>query len=208
MGLFRFALPLCGVLSGLLAGCGGTSELESSVQGAQPVAGEYRYLIGPGDVLDIFVWRNPDISVTGIPVRPDGRISTPLVEDLQVSGKAPTQVSREIEETLAKFIKDPLVNVTVVNFVGQYSEQVRVVGEAAQPQALPYRENMTLLDVMIAVGGLTEFAAGNKATIVRSEGGEQRRIRVRLKDLLVDADIRANLEVRPGDILLIPESIF
>ncbi|MBI1425242.1 MAG: sugar ABC transporter substrate-binding protein [Gammaproteobacteria bacterium] len=165
------------------------------------------YQIGPGDTLQIYVWRNPDISVT-VPVRPDGYISTPLVEDIKAINKTPAQLARDIEKRLAKYIRDPVVTVIVTNFVGTYNKQVRVIGEAAKPQALPYRENMTLLDVMIAVGGLTDFASGNSAKLIRNIGGKTIEIPVRLKDLLQDGDISANKRVLPGDILLIPQSIF
>ncbi len=165
------------------------------------------YLIGPGDTLNIFVWRNPDLS-TAVPVRPDGRITIPLVEDLQASGKTPTQLARDIEKALARYVKDPLVTVMVTGFIGPYSQQIRVVGEAAQPQALPYRDRMTLLDVMIAVGGLTEFAAGNRARLVRIVDGKQQILELRLDDLLKDGDISANIPMLPGDTLIIPESWF
>lgn len=168
----------------------------------------YNYTIGPGDRLDIFVWRNPDVSVTNIPVRPDGRISSPLVEDIVAIGKTPTELASNIKEVLSKVIKDPVVTVTVVNFVGGYDQQIRVVGEATTPSALPYRSNMTLLDVMIDVGGLTEFAAGNKASIVRNTDGKQSQFKVRLEDLLKGGDISANVKVYPGDIIVIPESLF
>lgn len=165
------------------------------------------YIIGPGDTIQMFVWGNPDLSAT-VPVRPDGRITTPLVEDVQASGKTPTQLAREMEKELEKYIKNPVVTIIVTGFVGRTSEQIRVVGEAAQPQAIPYTERMTLLDVMITVGGLTEFAAGNRATVVRVVDGVQRQIRVRLNDLLKDGDIDANMEMLPGDILIIPEAWF
>ena len=165
------------------------------------------YLIGPGDSINIFVWRNPDLSTT-VTVRPDGRVSIPLVEDLEASGKTPTEVAREIEEKLAVYVRDPLVTVIVGGFVGPYSQQIRVLGEATQPQALPYREKMSVLDVMIAVGGLTDFAAGNKAKIIRVVDGVQKEYRVRLDDLVRDGDITANVDMLPGDTLIIPESWF
>ncbi len=165
------------------------------------------YLIGPGDNINIIVWRNPEISMA-VPVRPDGKITTPLVEDLPASGKTATQLARDIEETLSKYIQEPVVTVVVTEFVGPYSEQIRVVGEAARPQALPYRENMTLMDVLIAVGGITDFASGNRASIIRVIGGEQRQFRVRLNDLIKDGDISANVPMKQGDILVIPESFF
>lgn len=165
------------------------------------------YLIGPGDNINIIVWRNPEISMS-VPVRPDGKITTPLVEDLPASGKTATQLARDIEETLSKYIQEPVVTVIVTEFVGPYSEQIRVVGEAARPQALPYRENMTLMDVLIAVGGITDFASGNRASIIRIIEGEQRQFRVRLNDLIRDGDISANVPMKQGDILVIPESFF
>ncbi|MGH8615786.1 MAG: XrtA/PEP-CTERM system exopolysaccharide export protein [Gammaproteobacteria bacterium] len=190
---------------GLLLGC----AAKSPAPGNQTISkSAYEYIVGPGDQLSIFVWQNPDISKDRVPVRPDGKVSMPLVEDLEASGKTPNQLAREIEKVLAEYIKDPLVTVTVVGFVGEASEQVRVVGEAAKPLALPYRTDMTLLDVMIAVGGLTEFAAGNRATLIRSLRSGQQRIKVRLEDLLKDGDISANLKIMPGDVLLIPESWF
>lgn len=172
-----------------------------------PRANDYTYIIGPGDNLNVFVWRNPELS-TSVAVRPDGKFSTSLVEDLQASGKTPTELAREIEQALGEYIRDPLVTVTVGGFVGEYDEQVRVVGEAAQPQAIPYRKNMTVLDVMIAAGGLTEFAAGNRASIVRAAGGNQEQYRVRLEDLIKDGDISANVPMQPGDIVIIPEAWF
>jgi len=141
-------------------------------------------------------------------VRPDGMITTPLVEDLPVSGKTPSQVAREIEKALSRFIKDPMVTIMMTGFVGPYSEQIRVVGEAAKPQALPYRQRMTLLDVMIAVGGLTTYAAGNQASIVRMVDGKQRQFNVHINDLIKDGDISANVDMLPGDTLIIPESWF
>ena len=163
------------------------------------------YVIGPGDNLQIFVWQHPDVSVT-IPVRPDGRISTPLVEDMQAVGKTPTQLARDMEVALSEFIRSPTVNVIVTDFVGPYSKQIRVVGEAADPQAIAYKEKMTLLDVMITVGGLSDNAAGNRAKIVRNQNGKTIQIEARLKDLLNDGDIGANVIMFPGDILIIPES--
>jgi polysaccharide export outer membrane protein len=186
-----------------VSGCGAFRKQ----QVAEP-AGEYEYLVGPGDTLNIFVWRNEEISVTGVPVRPDGMISSPLVEDMPASGKTPAQLARDIESVLSKYVKDPLVTITVTNFSGEFNQQVRVVGEAVSPQAIPFRKNMTVLDVMIAAGGLTEFAAGNKATLIRNASGKQVEIKVRLEDLLKDGDITANVRVAPGDILIIPESFF
>jgi polysaccharide export outer membrane protein len=165
------------------------------------------YLIGPGDMVDVIVWRNPEVSMA-VPVRPDGKITTPLVEDLPASGKTSTQLARDIEQALSKYIQQPVVTVVVTEFVGPYSEQIRVIGEASKPQALPYREEMTLMDVLIEVGGMTDFAAGNKARIIRSVEGKQQQFSVRLDDLIRDGDITANVPMRQGDVLVIPESFF
>lgn len=165
------------------------------------------YLIGPGDTLNIIVWRNPEISMS-VPVRPDGKITTPLVEDLPASEKTSTQLARDIEETLSKYLQQPVVTVIVTGFIGPFGEQIRVIGEAMRPQALPYSENMTLMDVMIAVGGITDFAAGNRARIIRTIDGKQQQFRVRLNDLIRDGDITANVPVYQGDVLVIPESFF
>lgn len=165
------------------------------------------YLIGPGDQLNIFVWDNPELSVT-VPVRPDGRINTPLVEDLRAAGRNPTELARLVEEELAHYVQSPVVTVIVSGFVGQPDEQIRVVGQAVQPQALLYRERMTLLDVMIAVGGLTDFAAGNRAQLIREVDGQRVQQRVRLDDLVRGGDISADVAMRPGDVLIIPESWF
>jgi polysaccharide export outer membrane protein len=201
---WRRALPAaCIVLLGLLvAAC--ASKAPPAPQ--EVPLGSYKYLIGPGDVLSIIVWRNPDLSMS-VPVRPDGRISLPLVEDLQAARKDPTQVAREVERALSKYIRDPVVTIVVTQFGGPYSEQVRVIGQATKPQALPYRENMTLLDVMIAVGGITDFADGNRSNIMRTSEGNKL-YSVRLDDLLRNGDISANVAVKPGDVLIIPESWF
>jgi len=159
------------------------------------------------DNLTIFVRRNPELTES-IPVRPDGRISVPLIEDLQAAGKTPTELARDIEAQLKKFIQDPIVTVMVTAFVGPYSRQVRVVGEATHPQAIAYRDNITLLDVMIAVGGLTQFAAGNRATLVRDASGEKMEYRVRIDDLIKDGDVNANVQILPGDVLIIPQAWF
>lgn len=185
----------------VLAGCASYPPAPGSA--ASP---EYNYLIGPGDVVNIVVWRNPELSMS-VPVRPDGKLASPLVEDLPAIGKDASTLAREIEKALSKFIRDPVVTVVVTQFVGPYSEQIRVVGEAARPQMLPYKQKMTLLDVMIAVGGMTDFADGNRASILRtSEGGKQ--YGVRIKDLIKRGDIAANVEMKPGDIVVIPQSWF
>ena len=167
---------------------------------------DYNYIVGPGDSLNIIVWRNPELSMM-VPVRPDGKLSTPLVDELVAQGKTSVQIARDVEQAISKFVRDPIVTVIVTSFVGPYSEQIRVVGEAAKPQALPFKQKMTLLDVMIAVGGLTDFADGNAASILRvSDGGKQ--YAVRIKDLIKRGDITANVEMRPGDILIIPQGWF
>jgi polysaccharide biosynthesis/export protein len=167
---------------------------------------DYSYVIGPGDTLNVIVWRNPELSMS-VPVRPDGRITVPLVEDLVVLGKDSTALARDIEKELAKFIRDPVVTVIVTSFSGPYSEQIRVVGEAAEPKVLAYSQKMTLLDVMIAVGGMTQFADGNNASILRTaEGNKQYSVRIR--DLIKRGDVSANVEMRPGDVLIIPQSWF
>ena len=164
------------------------------------------YKIGPLDTLNIVVWRNQDLSST-VTVRPDGRISIPLVEDVAVAGRNPADLSRDIEKSLAKFIREPVVTVIVTNFQGLSSEQIRIVGEAAKPQSVPFRQNTTLLDVMIQAGGLTDFADGNAAVLVRgSEQGKQ--YSIRLKDLLKRGDISANVDMKPGDIIIVPQSWF
>jgi len=173
---------------------------------ASAASADYNYIVGPGDSLNIIVWRNPELSMM-VPVRPDGKLSTPLVDELVAQGKTSVQIARDVEQAISKFVRDPIVTVIVTSFVGPYSEQIRVVGEAAKPQALPFKQKMTLLDVMIAVGGLTDFADGNAASILRvSDGGKQ--YAVRIKDLIKRGDITANVEMRPGDILIIPQGWF
>lgn len=189
-----------------LVGILGCASRDLPVAPATAAPGGYSYAIGPGDIISIVVWRNTELSMS-VPVRPDGRISTPLVEDLPALGKSTTELARDIEKSLAAYIRDPVVTVVVTNFVGPYSEQIRVVGEAAKPQALPYKQKMTLLDVMIAVGGVTDFADGNKATILRAADGNKQ-YGVRIKDLLKRGDISANVEMVPGDVLIIPQSWF
>jgi len=168
---------------------------------------EYNYLIGPLDTINIVVWRNPDLSMS-VPVRPDGKVTVPLVEDLPVLGKDATRLARDIEKALGRFIRDPVVTVIVTGFNGPYSEQIRVVGEASRPQALAYRQKMTLLDVMIAVGGLTDFADGNAASVLRTQDGGGKQYNVRLKDFIRRGDVSANIEMKPGDVLIIPQSWF
>lgn len=167
---------------------------------------DYNYIIGPGDTVNIVVWRNPELSMS-VPVRPDGKITAPLVEDLVAMGKDSTTLARDMEEALGKFIRDPVVTVIVTAFVGPYSEQIRVVGEAAKPQTLPYKQKMTLLDVMIVVGGITEFADGNGTTLLRTTE-DNKQFNVRVGDLIKRGDVSANVEMKPGDVLIIPQSWF
>lgn len=203
---FLFGLGMAGLAALVLTGCGlmpGTAHPPAPVSAD---TNDYTYVIGAGDSLSIIIWRNPELSMS-VPVRPDGKVSAPLVEELPVQGKTPVEVAREVEKRLAVYVRDPVVTVLVTGFVGPYSEQIRVVGEAARPQALSYRVKMSMLDVMIAVGGLTDFADGNRATILRtSEGNKQ--YSVRLRDLLRRGDVSANVDMRPGDILIIPQSYF
>lgn len=187
-----------------LTGCGSLNSYPPAPRSAETP--DHRYKIGPLDSLNIVVWRNPELSAT-VTVRPDGRISTPLVEDVLAAGKNPADLSREIEQLLSRVIRDPVVTVVVAGFQGAFSEQIRIVGEASKPQSVPYRQNMTILDVMIQAGGLTDFADGNGAVLVRgSEGGKS--YGVRLKDLLKRGDISANVDVKPGDIVIVPQSWF
>jgi polysaccharide export outer membrane protein len=165
------------------------------------------YVIGPGDQLQIFVYDSAQLS-TEVPVRPDGRISTPLVPELVAAGKTPSQLAKDLTALLGQYVKSPNVTVIVRNFVGPFSRQIRVIGEAAEPQAIQYRDHMTVLDVMIMTKGLTRYAAGNRSVIVRRVGDRQESIRVRLSDLLKDGDISQNVEVQPGDTLIIPQSWF
>jgi len=187
----------------LLAAC---AQQRPLVQTAMPAVAS-DYIIGAGDTVSINVWRNPEVSQS-VPVRPDGKITTPLVEDLQAAGKTSTELARDVEKALAKYIQQPVVTVIVTSFVGPYTQQIRVIGQAAKPQALAYRQGMSLMDVLIAVGGITDFAAGNKANIIRSVNGSPQKVPVRLQDLLRDGDISANVAVQPGDVLVIPESWF
>ena len=194
-----------GALALGLTGCASTGSANPPAPTVASSA-DYSYIVGPGDLLNITVWRNPELSAS-VPVRPDGKVATPLVDELVAQGKTPTQIARDVEAALGKFVRDPVVTVVVTNFVGPYSEQIRVLGEAARPQFLPYKQKMTVMDVMIAVGGLTDFADGNKATLVRASEGNKR-YSVRLQDLVKRGDISANVEMKPGDIIIVPQSWF
>ena len=198
-------IALCALAGLWITGCEAPAPYADTLPEAQ--IDSYNYIVGPGDNLGIFVWRNPELSQT-VQVRPDGKVSAPLVEDLDAAGKTSTELAREIEEILSTYVRDPLVTVIVSGFRGVFDTQVRVVGEAAEPRAVPYRDNMTLLDLMIEVGGLTEFADGNKARLVRTFNGEQEQMLVRIDDLLKDGDISANVNIAPGDVVIIPESWF
>lgn len=187
-----------------VASCGSLGRYPAAPVKAE--APDLLYKIGALDVLSIVVWRNPELS-SNITVRPDGRISLPLVEDLQAAGRNPADLSRDIEKALSKFIRDPIVTVVVNSFQGVSTEQIRIVGEASKPQSVPFRKNLTILDVMIQAGGLTDFANGNGAVLIRgSQSGAQ--YSLRLKDLLKGGDISANVEVMPGDIIIVPQSWF
>ncbi len=204
--MFARLLALVG-LSILLGGCGGGGATLAGPIGSEAPSQDDQYVIGPGDGLQVFVWGHDDLS-TNVSVRPDGNISTPLVEDMRAAGRTPTQLARAIEEALSQYVRSPTVTVIVQQFVGEYAQQVRVVGQATEPMSLNYRSGMTLLDVMIEVGGLSEFASGNRARIVRRENGEETVINVRINDLLNRGDMTQNVRMRPGDVLIIPESVF
>jgi polysaccharide export outer membrane protein len=164
------------------------------------------YLIGPGDSVQVFVWRNPDLTVT-VPVRPDGKISTPLVENMVAVGKTPSQLARDIESALSVYVKSPEVNVIVTVPASVFS-QVKIIGQVLHPQALPYREGMTVLDAVLAVGGLGQFAAGNRAHLVRTVNGKTQEIKIKLEGLVNDGDMKQNLRLQPGDVLVVPETRF
>ena len=195
-----------------LGGCttsGGTQLPPASFVAMQEGPGE-DYVIGPLDELTVSVWRNPELSAEKIQVRPDGRITTPLVSDMPAVGKTPAMLSEDIRLQLSQYIEEPLVSVIVTNFAGTFSQQVRIIGATEKPASIPYRANMTVLDAMIAVGGLSEFAAGNKAKLIRfdKQAGRQKEYGLRLGDLLKRGESEANVMLRPGDVIIIPESMF
>ncbi|GAA0300760.1 polysaccharide export protein [Sphingomonas oligophenolica] len=195
----------------MLNGCatGGRGELPpASFVASQEQPGE-EYIIGPLDQLNIFVWRNPELSAK-VQVRPDGRITTPLISDMPAVGKTPAMLADDMKIALGEYIKDPIVSVIVENFSGTFSQQVRIVGATAKPASIPYRANMTLLDAMIAVGGLSEYAAGNRAKLVRYDRstGKQVEYNIKLSSLLKNGDSSANVRLEPGDVIIIPESMF
>jgi polysaccharide export outer membrane protein len=205
-----FAGPLLAMLllTGplLILGLAGCADAPPPATGPAPAASG-DYVIGPGDKLNVFVYDNTQLSAD-VPVRPDGRISTPLVPDIMAAGKTPAQLGHEVEEKLKEYVRDPRVTIIVQDFVGPLDRQIRVIGEAAEPAALPYRDRMTVLDVLIATKGLTRYAAGNRAVIVRRVGNKQEIIHVHLASLIKDGDISQNVEMRPGDTLIIPQSWF
>jgi polysaccharide biosynthesis/export protein len=201
-GVIFLRRAACAVTLGLAACTGGAPPPAPS---AEIVASNY--VIGPGDTLGVFVWRNPELSVD-VTVRPDGRVSLPLVEDVVAAGKTPSQLAREIEGRLAKYISSPIVTVQAKQFIGPFDRQIRIIGEAVQPKALPYRAHMTLLDAMIEVGGLTRFAAGDRATLVRTTYGTQNIYSIHIDSLIRDGDIQANVPLSPGDIIIIPQRFF
>jgi len=203
VGFFRWLGLLCWVA--VMGGCANWGHSYPAAP-SNAFAPNYNYIVGPGDTLNIIVWRSPELSLS-VPVRPDGLVSTPLVDGIVAQGKTPAQIARDVEKELSKYVRDPVVTVVVTGFVGPYSEQIRVVGEAAKPQFLPYKQKMTVLDVVIAAGGLTDFADGNRATLVRTAAGNKR-YTVKLDDLIKRGNIDANVDVLPGDILIIPQGWF
>ncbi len=197
---------LLSLLSLFLVACSGAPPLaEEEFVATKRAVPEYR--IQAGDLIDVFVWRNPEVSIS-VNVRPDGRVSTPLVEDIQAAGKTPTELARDIEAILGRYIRSPMVTVIVKEFSGNVEQRIRVIGAVNNPSVLTYHDGTTLLDVMIAVGGLTEYADGNAAKVVRSTTEGQREIPVRLADLMDDGDMSANIRLLPGDVMIIPESLF
>ena len=194
--------------AGLLAGCSG-APAPADVAARKPAAEAGEYVIGSGDTLSVFVYQSPELSEGGVAVRPDGRISIPLVQDIRAAGLTAPELAKRIELRLKKYVKDPNVTVIVRSFVGPFDRQIRVIGQAAEPEAIPYRDGMSLLDVVIATKGLTKFAAGNSAFVIRRlPDGKQEKIHVRLDSLLNDGDMSQNIQMRPGDTLVIPETWF
>ena len=195
-------------LSGCAGGSSGPQLPPASFVSLQEGPGE-EYIIGPLDELTIFVWRNPELGAS-VQVRPDGRITTPLITDMPAVGKTPSMLAEDLKLQLSQYIQEPLVSVIVNKFAGTFSQQVRVVGASEKPASLPYRANMTLLDAMIAVGGLNEFASGNRARLIRfdKQSGTQKEYSLRLADLLKKGDSQANVMLMPGDVIIIPESTF
>jgi polysaccharide biosynthesis/export protein len=199
------------LLSLLFVGCASTpTPAPTPLPAASSTPGDSKvpenYIIGPGDVLDVYVWRNPELTVT-VPVRPDGKVSTPLVEDMVAVGKTPQQLARDMEKVLSEYVRAPKVNIIVTTAASAYS-LVKVVGQVQHPAALPYREGMRVLDAILAVGGLTQFASGNRARIVRMENGKETVIHVKVADLVNSGDVKQNALLKPGDVLVVPQSMF
>lgn len=207
-GLISF-MRLVGLSSVVVAlfGCGST-QLAGVPEDQKDMEADYTYVIGPGDSMEVFVWGNEELTVGNVKVRPDGKITTRLVENIEASGKTPSQLARDIEKSYSEYVKSAVVSVIVDRFEGVPSQQVRVVGEASKPKKSPYKKHMTVLDLMIEVGGLTEFADGNKAVLIRTLDGTQNTYQLRLDDLLASGDISANVALFPGDIVIIPEAWF
>ncbi len=206
------SLLITGLSASTLAACattGGRPELPPASYVANKEMPGEEYVIGPLDQLNIFVWRNPELS-SKVQVRPDGRITTPLINDMPAVGKTPAVLAEDMKKALGQYIKDPIVSVIVENFSGTYSQQVRIVGATEKPASIPYRANMTLLDAMIAVGGLSQYAAGNKARLVRYDRatGKQTEFALQISNLLKKGDSSANVRLEPGDVIIIPESMF
>ena len=199
----RFARRACLAVVCAVAFVHGSALAQTAVPQAEP--GE-DYVIGPGDTINVFVWQNPELSLT-VPVRPDGKISTPLVQDMVAVGKTPSQLAADIETVLSEYIRSPKVNVILTNPASALN-QVRVIGQVVTPSGVPYRDGMTVLDAVIAVGGLTPFAAGNRARLIRKVDGREEEIDLDLEDLVKKGDLRENIEVRPGDLIVVPESFF
>lgn len=199
---------VCLLLLGWLLSAAAFAQAPTSppAQPAPSAADANEYIIGPGDKLQVFVWRNPELSAT-VPVRPDGKISTPLVEDMVAVAKTPSALARDIERVLGEYVRSPQVNIIVTEPVSAFS-QVRVIGQVARPQALAYREGMTVLDAVLAVGGVGEFAAANRSKIIRTKNGEKQEIKVKLDNLVNGGDMKQNVALQPGDVLVVPQSIF
>jgi polysaccharide biosynthesis/export protein len=194
------------LLSPLIISCASAPTPAPSPTPAEAKTSDSNYIIGPGDTLEVFVWRNPELTVT-VPVRPDGKISTPLVEDMVAVGKTPPQLARDMEKVLSEYVKEPKVNIILTTAKSERN-QVQVVGQVLKPAALPYREGMRVLDAILEVGGLTQFASGNRSHIVRVENGKEKHIKVKVADLVNSGDVSQNLLLKSGDVLVVPQSIF
>lgn len=207
----RFLSPIFALLLSLMAGL--TAQAQTADSASEPATqlpaenkvGE-DYVIGPGDTIQVFVWRNPELTTT-VPVRPDGKITTPLVQDMVAVGKTPSVLSRDIEKVLAEYVRSPQVNVIVTQPTSAFS-QVKVIGQVIRPQSIAYRDGLTVLDAVLAVGGLGPFAAGNRAKVVRTENGKTDEIKVKIADLVNDGDLKQNIKLQPGDVIVVPESLF